>query len=77
MAGALNQIPISTYRTTPETEALVLSVLRSGQLAQGPMVAKLEGLSANMAGAEHAVAYSNGTATLIGALIANGVAPWR
>ncbi len=75
MAGALNQIPISTYRTTPETEALVLSVLRSGQLAQGPMVAKLEGLSANMAGAEHAVAYSNGTATLIGALIANGVGP--
>ena len=75
MEQSLNQIPISTYKTTPEAEELVLSVLRSGQLAQGPMVAKLEELSARMAGTEHAVAYSNGTATLVGALIANSVGP--
>lgn len=75
MTQNLKQIPISTYKTTPEAEELVLSVLRSGQLAQGPMVAKLEELSANMAGVKHAVAYSNGTATLVGALISNGVGP--
>ena len=68
-------IPISTYKTTPEAEELVLSVLRSGQLAQGPMVARLEELSAQMAGSEYAVAFSNGTTTLISALVAHGIGP--
>lgn len=39
------------------------------------MVAKLEELSAKMAGTEYAVAFSNGTATLISALIAHGIGP--
>ncbi|MFN8016236.1 MAG: DegT/DnrJ/EryC1/StrS family aminotransferase [Acidimicrobiia bacterium] len=68
-------IPISTYKTTPETEDLVLQVLRSGQLAQGPMVRELEDLSVEMSGAEHAVAFSNGTVTLIAALVAHGIGP--
>lgn len=75
MAKSLNHIPISTYKTTTETEELVLSVLRSGQLAQGPMVQKLEELSAKMAGTQYAVAFSNGTATLISALVAHGIGP--
>ena len=53
----------------------MLSVLRSGQLAQGPMVAKLEEMTAKMAGSEYAVAFSNGTATLIASLIAHGIGP--
>ena len=48
----------------PEEEQLVLSVLRSGQLAQGPMVERFEHLCASMAGTTEAVAMSNGTVTL-------------
>ena len=75
MATSAQQIPISTYRVSDEAEKLVLSVLRSGQLAQGPMVAKLEEMTAKMAGSEYAVAFSNGTATLIASLIAHGIGP--
>lgn len=73
MTSSAHFIPISTYKVSPDTEELVLSVLRSGQLAQGPMVEKLEELTASMAGSKYAVAFSNGTATLISALIAHGV----
>ncbi len=59
----------------PDVEALVLEVLRSGQLAQGPMVARFEELCATMAGTRHAVAVSNGTASLEVALEAMGVGP--
>ena len=58
-----------------DVEALVLGVLRSGQLAQGPMVARFEELCALMAGARHAVAVSNGTASLEVALEALGIGP--
>ncbi len=75
MSPSAPTIPISTYRVSPEAEELVLQVLRSGQLAQGPMVQKLEDLSADMAGSKYAVAFSNGTATLISALIAHGIGP--
>ena len=34
----------------PEVEQAVLAVLRSGQLAQGPVVARFEQLCAEMAG---------------------------
>jgi dTDP-4-amino-4,6-dideoxygalactose transaminase len=43
---------------------LVLSVLRSGQLAQGAMVARFESLCAAMAETQFAVAMTNGTVTL-------------
>src|SRR3954452_20921957 len=59
----------------PEVEALVLQVLRSGQLAQGPMVERFEALCAAMAGSKHAVAVSNGTATLESIFEALGIGP--
>jgi perosamine synthetase len=58
-----------------EAETLVLEVLRSGHVAQGPMVARLEELGAAMAGSRHAVAVSNGTVSLETALEVAGVGP--
>jgi len=49
-------------------ERLVLEVLRSGQLAQGPLVERLEGQVAHLCGTKHAVAVSSGTAALEAAL---------
>jgi dTDP-4-amino-4,6-dideoxygalactose transaminase len=59
----------------PEVEELVLSVLRSGQIAQGPMVARFEQLCADMSGSTYAVAVSNGTVALEAALEALGIGP--
>jgi dTDP-4-amino-4,6-dideoxygalactose transaminase len=72
---AIPFIPISAPRFGAEEEDLVLQVLRSGMLAQGPMVARLEELSAAMAGVPHAVAVSSGTAALDAALEVLGVGP--
>jgi perosamine synthetase len=68
-------IPISTYQSSPEVENLVLEVLRSGQLAQGPMVERFEELVCGFSGAKHAVAVSNGTVSLIAALMAHNIGP--
>lgn len=59
----------------PEVESLVLRVLRGGQVTQGPMVARLEHLAAEMAGTTDAVALANGTAALETALELVGIAP--
>jgi perosamine synthetase len=48
----------------PAVEEGVLQVLRSGHLVQGPFVARLEALAAQMAGTTHAVAVSSGTIAL-------------
>lgn len=61
-------ILVSTVVISPETEELVLSVLRSGMLAQGPMVARLEAAFAELVGVDHAVAVNNGTTALVAAL---------
>lgn len=58
-----------------EVERTVLDVVRSGHLAQGPMVERFEGLCASMAGTTHAVAMANGTVTLEASLEALGVGP--
>ncbi|HEV7535656.1 MAG TPA: DegT/DnrJ/EryC1/StrS family aminotransferase [Acidimicrobiia bacterium] len=58
----------------PEVEDLVIQVLRAGQVAQGPMVARLEHLAAEMAGTSDAVALVNGTAALETALELVGMA---
>ncbi|MCC5953289.1 MAG: DegT/DnrJ/EryC1/StrS family aminotransferase [Acidimicrobiia bacterium] len=71
----MDPIPISTVALPEGTEELVLSVLRSGRLAQGPMVAELEELMAALCGVEHAVAVSNGTVSLVAALEALGIGP--
>lgn len=56
-------------------EELVLGVLRSGHLAQGPMVERFEHLCAEMAGSSHAIAVSNGTVSLEAALEVLGIGP--
>lgn len=58
-----------------DEEALVLEVLRSGMLAQGPKVAQLEADFAAVCGTEHAVAVSNGTVSLMAGLQALGIGP--
>jgi perosamine synthetase len=68
-------IPISKVLVDRETEELVLDVLRSGQLAQGPVVAKFEQHCAEMAGTKHAIAVNNGTTALELALHAADVGP--
>ena len=68
-------IRVSQPTFGPEVEQLVLEALRSGRVAQGPMVARFEALGAQMAGVRHAVAVSNGTVSLETALEVLGVGP--
>jgi perosamine synthetase len=68
-------IGIASVEMGAEEEALALQVLRSGRLAQGPMVERLEHEFCALAGTEHAVAVSSGTAALVAALQALGVGP--
>jgi perosamine synthetase len=68
-------IPISRVVLGPEVEALVLEVLRSGHLAQGPMVERLENTFRAISGTKHAVAVANGTVALVAALQALDLAP--
>jgi perosamine synthetase len=75
MTTALSTIPISAVRMGNEEEALVLEVLRSGRLAQGPMVERLESEFARAHGVPHAVAVNNGTTALVAAIEALGLQP--
>jgi len=68
-------IRISDPELGSDVEDLVLGVLRSGHLAQGPVVECFESLCAEMAGTRHAVAVSNGTASLEVAFEALGIGP--
>lgn len=68
-------IPITVVKVGPEQEALVLEVLRSGQLAQGSYVEDFEERFAEIHGVRHAVAVNNGTTALVAALQAQGVGP--
>lgn len=61
-------IPISTVRIDDEIEAGVLAVLRSGMIAQGPKVAELENMFAQISGVKHAIAVNNGTTALVAVL---------
>lgn len=61
-------IPITKVQLGVEEEELVLKAIRSGQLAQGPLVAQLEERCKEMTGAAHAVAVNNGTTALVLAL---------
>jgi perosamine synthetase len=69
------QIPISRVELGPEAEALVLEVVRSGHLAQGPMVERLERAFCDLVGTAHAVAVGNGTLALVAAIQAVGIEP--
>ena len=68
-------IPISAVVLGEDVERLVIEVLRSGQLAQGPMVARLEREFAAYCDTKHAVAVANGTVALVAAMRALGVGP--
>jgi dTDP-4-amino-4,6-dideoxygalactose transaminase len=57
-----------------EAEA-VLAVLRSGQLAQGRVVAEFEERFAEICGVPHAIATTSGTTALHVALLAHGIGP--
>ena len=67
-------IPISKVDVR-DAEPLVVEVLRSGSLAQGPMVERLETSFAEIVGVRHAVAVNNGTTALIAALQVQNVRP--
>jgi perosamine synthetase len=56
-------------------EKLVLEVLRSGRLAQGPMVERFEEDVRQVVRTPHAIAVANGTDALIASLLAHGVGP--
>src|SRR3954451_5038194 len=62
-------IPITMVRLGDEVEDLVLSVLRSGMIAQGPLEQRVEEQFAELVGVEHVVAVNNGTTALIAALV--------
>ncbi len=68
-------IPISQPLIGEIEEKLVLEVLRSGHLVQGPMVERFEEAVRDVVGTRHAVAMNNGTSALIAALLANGIGP--
>jgi dTDP-4-amino-4,6-dideoxygalactose transaminase len=68
-------IPISVVDLGPEEETLVLEVLRSGRLAQGPKVEQFEHNFANVHQVQHAVAVSSGTTALVAAMQALDLRP--
>ncbi|MBU6359893.1 MAG: DegT/DnrJ/EryC1/StrS family aminotransferase [Chloroflexi bacterium] len=68
-------IPISKPQIGDEEKRLVMQVLDSGMLVQGPRVAELEQRWAEACQSKHAIAISNGTAALHTALLAHGIGP--
>jgi perosamine synthetase len=68
-------IPITSVRFGKAEEDLVLEVLRSGSIAQGPMVKRLEDSFAEKFGVKHAIAVNNGTTALVAALEVLGLQP--
>jgi perosamine synthetase len=74
-APSTERIRISAPQLGVEVEELVLAVLRSGHLAQGPMVERFEALCTAMAGTAHAVAVTNGTIALDAALQVLDIGP--
>jgi dTDP-4-amino-4,6-dideoxygalactose transaminase len=67
------EIPISAVDLGEDVEQSVLRVLRSGVIAQGPVVAALEDGFRELAGTTEAVAVNSGTTALVLALEALGV----
>jgi perosamine synthetase len=70
-----DRIEISSVIIGAEEEELVLEVLRSGRLAQGPMVERLETAFSALHDVQHTVAVNNGTTALVAALQALDLQP--
>lgn len=68
-------IPVSSVVIPPEAEELVRDVVRSGMLAQGPMVGRFEQDFAALIGVRNAVAVNNGTTALVAALQVSDLEP--
>lgn len=68
-------IPISAVQLGANEESLVLEVLRSGQLAQGAMVGRLEDAFRETTRTRHAIAVTSGTTALVGAIQALDLEP--
>ena len=66
-------IPISKPFIGEEEKRLVMQVLDSGMLVQGPRVAELEQRWAEVCQTKHAIATSNGTTALHVALLAHNI----
>ncbi len=60
----MSDIHIAAPVVSDEARELVLQVLASGRIAQGPMVERFEAQCAAMADAQHAIAVSSGTDAL-------------
>lgn len=69
------RIPLSRPFLGREEIASLVEVVRSGILAQGPVVKEFERAFADFCGVTHAVAVSSGTAALHGALYSLGIGP--
>jgi perosamine synthetase len=70
-------IQISPVRLGEEEEKLVIEVLRSGRLSQGPMVERFESEVSALVGTKHAIATSSGSSALVTALAALDVGPGK
>ncbi|MFC9559111.1 DegT/DnrJ/EryC1/StrS family aminotransferase [Agromyces sp. NPDC056965] len=68
-------IPITVVEFGEDAERLVLEVLRSGNIAQGPLVKQFEERFAEMVGVKHAIAVNNGTTSLVASLAALDLEP--
>ena len=68
-------IPIVSVSIDDYVQEAVTRVLKSGQLAEGPVVKEFENLYAEFIGTRHAVAVNSGTAALHVALLASGITP--
>jgi perosamine synthetase len=68
-------IPISAVKLDADVEQLVLEVVRSGHLVQGPMVERLEAAFAEVCEVRHAVAVNSGTTALVASLEALSIGP--
>jgi dTDP-4-amino-4,6-dideoxygalactose transaminase len=71
----LIMIPIAQPYIGDEEKRLVMEVLDSGMLVQGPKVAELERRWAEACEVKHAIAVVNGTAALHVAMLAHGIGP--
>jgi dTDP-4-amino-4,6-dideoxygalactose transaminase len=68
-------IPIVSVSINDDIQKAVIRVLKSGQLAEGPVVKEFENRFSEFIGTRHAVAVNSGTAALHVALLASGITP--
>ena len=68
-------IPIAKPQIGEKEKELVMKVLNSGVIAQGPLVKEFEEKFSKYVGVKHSIATSSGTTALHIALLAHGIKP--